>query len=144
MKKIIERILALVAAVILLQTLFFKFSGAEESIYIFTKMQIEPWGRYVIGFAELIAGGLLILRKSAIWGALLTVGLMIGAVFSHLFVLGIAVRGDGGFLFVLAIVTLLSSVAVLIFNRQKLFETLAPLLGKPTLKASASDYQKYT
>ncbi len=139
MKNIIERILAFVAAIILLQTLFFKFSGAEESIYIFTKLQIEPWGRYAIGFAELIAGGLLLLRRTAVWGAFLSIGLMIGALCSHLFVLGIVVRADGGFLFALALITLVSSITVFVITRKQFYEVMAPIIGKQTIKTSTSN-----
>ena len=77
----------LLAAIILLQTLFFKFTGAEESIYIFTKMGIEPWGRIAMGILELIASILLLVPLTTGYGALLGFGLMIGALFSHFTIL---------------------------------------------------------
>lgn len=102
-KNIFQWLLRIIAAVMMLQTLYFKFSGSEESVYIFTQMGIEPWGRYATGIAELIAA-LLILYKPAISiGATLTLGIMSGAIFSHLFVLGIAVKNDHGLLFTYAI-----------------------------------------
>ena len=92
------------AAVILLQTLFFKFTGAPESVYIFTKVGMEPWGRYGSGVVELIAAGLLLSRCHAWLGALIALGVMGGAIMSHLTKLGIVVQDDGGLLFALALV----------------------------------------
>lgn len=115
--------LRLVAAAILLQTLFFKFTGAEESVYIFETVGQEPWGRYGSGLAELIACGLFFTRWRAV-GAGLAFGVMGGAIFFHLTKLGIEVKGDGGLLFALAIVTALASAAVLMMHRKEL-----PLLG---------------
>ena len=85
--------LRIVVAVILLQTLFFKFTGAEESIYIFTTVGAEPWGRYGSGVMELIAAVLLLIPGTVAIGALLAAGVGVGAVFSHLTVLGIDVQG---------------------------------------------------
>ena len=94
-----------IAAVIMLQTLFFKFTGAPESIYIFETLGAEPLGRYASGIFELIAGIALLVPATAAFGALLGLGLMVGAIGSHLVVLGIEVQGDGGTLFGLAILT---------------------------------------
>src|SRR5258707_10230054 len=91
------------AAVILLQTLFFKFTGAPESVYIFTKVGLEPWGRIGSGVAELIAAILLIAPSFPWLGAGLALGVMGGAIMSHLTVLGIVVKDDGGLLFGLAV-----------------------------------------
>ena len=104
------------AAVILLQTLFFKFTGAEESVYIFSKLGLEPVGRYGSGVVELIAAVLLLFQCYAWIGALLATGMMTGAIISHLTVLGISVRGDGGLLFCLALIVLVCSLAVLCFQ----------------------------
>lgn len=95
--------LRLVAAGILLQTLFFKFTAAPESVYIFTKVGAEPFGRIASGVLELIAAVMLLLPRTVVMGALLAGGLMCGAVFSHLTILGIEVQGDGGLLFGLAL-----------------------------------------
>jgi hypothetical protein len=110
-------ILQLLAAGILLQTLFFKFTGAEESVYIFSTLGIEPWGRIGTGLAELIAAVLLLAPRTAPAGAVLTMGLMTGAIFSHLTVLGIAVKGDGGLLFGLAMIVFAASAIVVVIRR---------------------------
>ena len=113
-------LLQIVVAVILLQTLFFKFTGAEESIYIFTMVGAEPWGRYGSGVMELIAAVLLLVPGYAAMGALLAVAVGVGAVFSHLTILGIDVKGDGGLLFGLACVVLVGSAVVLGIHRREL------------------------
>src|SRR5512138_1632562 len=105
--------LQLLAAGILLQTLFFKFTAAEESVYIFTTLGMEPWGRIGSGIAELIAATLLVVPALAPAGAVLAMGIMAGAIASHLTVLGIEVKGDGGLLFGLAITVFISSAGVL-------------------------------
>ena len=93
----------ILAAVILLQTLFFKFTGAGESKYIFTRIGAEPWGRFGSGVVELIAAVLLLTPHFAWAGALLTLAVISGAILSHLTILGIVVLDDGGLLFLLAI-----------------------------------------
>jgi putative oxidoreductase len=117
-------LLQVVVAVILLQTLFFKFTGAEESIYIFTTVGAEPWGRYGSGVMELIAAVLLLIPGTIAIGALLAVGVGVGAVLSHLTLLGIDVQGDGGLLFGLACVVLVASAIVLAIHRRTL-----PIVG---------------
>ena len=107
--------LALLAALIMLQTLFFKFTGAEESIYIFTEVGMEPWGRYMTGVVELIASIFLLTNRFEL-GALLGLGTISGAIFFHLTKLGIEVQGDGGYLFALALVVFISCVALLLIN----------------------------
>ena len=121
-------VLRIVVAVILLQTLFFKFTGAEESIYIFTTVGAEPWGRYGSGVMELIAAVLLLIPGTVAIGALLAAGVGVGAVFSHLTLLGIDVKGDGGLLFGLACVVLAGSAVVLAIHRREL-----PVVGSVTL-----------
>ena len=107
-------LLRLVVAGILLQTLFFKFSGAPESVFIFATLGAEPYGRIGSGIVELIASGLILATPTVALGALLAVGLMGGAIMSHLTVLGIEIMGDGGLLFALAIIVFVSSLAVLV------------------------------
>ena len=116
--------LRIVAAAILLQTLFFKFSGAEESVYIFSKLGMEPYGRIGSGIAELIAAILILIPKTTWMGALLACGIMSGAILSHLFVLGIAVENDGGLLFVLALIVLLSCIELINLSRSNFFNLL--------------------
>ena len=122
--KIIKWIFRIVTSGILLQTLFFKFSGAEESIYIFSTLGIEPYGRIGTGIAELIVAVLILIPKTTWIGALGGIGIMAGAIASHLFVLGIEVKNDGGLLFSLAVITLLSCFALLYFDKNKLFNLL--------------------
>lgn len=116
--------LRLIAAAILLQTLFFKFSGAEESVYIFTRVGLEPVGRYGSGIAELLASVLLLIPRTVGLGAALSVGVMAGAVFFHLTLLGVEVKGDGGLLFGLALTVLVAGGALLVIHRREL-----PILG---------------
>jgi hypothetical protein len=112
--------LQLVVAGILLQTLFFKFTAAEESVYIFSAIGAEPWGRIGSGILELAAAIMLLMPPTLTIGALLAVGLMCGAILSHLTVLGIEVRGDGGLLFVLALIVLAGSLGVLVIRRGRM------------------------
>jgi hypothetical protein len=109
-------ILQLLVAGILLQTLFFKFTGAEESVYIFTTLGAEPWGRIGSGVVELVAALLLLTPALAPYGAALTMGARSGAVVGHLAVLGIEVKGDGGLLFGLALTAFAGSAAVLLIR----------------------------
>ena len=121
-------ILRLLAAIILLQTLFFKFTAAEESVYIFTQIGMEPWGRIGTGIMELIAALLLLYPKTTPYGALLAIGLMGGAIFFHLTKLGLVVKNDGGQLFVYAITVLLCSVILLAIYRKELIATTRSVL----------------
>lgn len=118
--------LRIVAAVILLQTLFFKFTGAPESVYIFTTLGMEPWGRIGSGVAELIASILLLVPSTAVYGAVLSLGVISGAIFFHLTKLGIALSAvnDRGELFALAVVVFLASAAILFLHRQELMGKL--------------------
>ncbi len=108
------------AAAILGQTLYFKFTGAAESRFIFSQLGMEPWGRYATGVVELVAVVLLLNPRTAILGAVLATGLMGGAIMSHLTRLGIEVQGDGGLLFGLAITVLLLSAIVIVLRRREL------------------------
>ncbi|MBX2971313.1 MAG: DoxX family protein [Cyclobacteriaceae bacterium] len=117
----------LVAAIIMLQTLYFKFTGAEESVYIFTQLSMEPWGRIGTGVAELLASVLILISPTAWIGAGLALGLMVGAIGSHLTVLGIEVQQDGGQLFIYAVVVALSSTYVLYWDRDKVKRLLKRL-----------------
>jgi uncharacterized membrane protein YphA (DoxX/SURF4 family) len=129
---IVSWICRIAAAVILLQTLYFKFTGAEESVYIFTKVGLEPWGRYAIGVAEPFAAVLLLFPRTVWLGAVIAGGVMLGAIGSHLTKLGIVVKDDGGLLFALAIVVLAAALVTLFIHRrqipfiQKLAETNNP------------------
>lgn len=97
----------IIAAVILAQTLFFKFTGAAESVALFSKLGVEPFGRYGAGVTELLVVILLLTPRKAWIGAFLGMGVMSGAILAHLTVLGIESDGDGGYLFILALITFL-------------------------------------
>jgi len=129
---IVSWILQLIAAAILFQTLFFKFTGAEESVYIFSTLGrfvgvagVEPWGRIGSGVIELIASLLLMVPATVSIGVLVSMGVMAGAIVSHLVVLGIEVKGDGGLLFGLALAAFAGSVLVLVLRRSQL-----PVVGR--------------
>ncbi len=118
-------VLRITAAIILLQTLFFKFTAAPESVYIFTKVGAEPWGRIGSGVVELIAAILILTPRFTWLGSLLAMGVMAGAILSHLTVLGIEVQGDKGLLFALALIVLVCSTANLLLHRSEI-----PVIGR--------------
>ena len=116
---VLDWILRIAVAVILLQTLFFKFTGSKESIYIFATLGVEPWGRIASGVVELIASVLLLLPRTAVYGAILALGTISGAIFAHLPRLGIQIRAvdDHGELFALAMAVFICSLMVLFLRR---------------------------
>ena len=120
MKNYLERISSIVAAAILLQTLYFKFSGAPESVYIFSQLGIEPYGRIGTGILELIISMLLLPKKTSLLGAILGIGVISGAILSHLLILGIEVQGDGGLLFGLGIIVFALLLLTVILQKEKL------------------------
>lgn len=115
--KFLDWTLRIIAASILLQTLFFKFTGAEESIYIFSTLGVEPYGRIGSGIVELVAAVLILIPKTTLMGAIIGCGVMLGAIVSHLFFLGIVVKDDGGELFILALITLFCCVILVFKNK---------------------------
>jgi len=118
-------LLRLIVAIILVQTLYFKFTGAPESVYIFTTLGMEPAGRIGSGIVELLAA-ILILIPSTTWlGAILALGTISGALFFHLTKLGIVVMDDDGTLFILACIVFVGSLILLWKNRKKI-----PVIGK--------------
>lgn len=121
LKNVIAWVLRLAAAYILLQTLRFKFGGAEESIYIFTKVGMEPWGRIGSGIVELIASILILIPRTTAYGAVMALGTISGAIFFHLTTLGIEVMGDGGLLFYYALAVFVSSLILAIMYKEQLF-----------------------
>lgn len=117
---ILSWILQIVAALILLQTLFFKFTAAEESVYIFETLGLEPVGRIGAGIAELLAVVLLLIPDTVVLGALLALGIIAGAIASHLTKLGVVVKDDGGLLFALALIVLGCSASILFLRRSQI------------------------
>ena len=118
-------LLRLVVAIILIRTLRFKFTGHPDSVYIFETVGLEPFGRIGIGVLELIAGILLLIPRTVWAGALLTLGLIGGAIMMHLTQLGIEVRDDGGVLFITAVVTFILSAIILLNYKKDI-----PVIGK--------------
>ena len=115
----------IVVAAILLQTLRFKFTGHPDSIYIFETVGLEPFGRIGIGILELIAGILLLFKRTAFIGALISAIILGGALVMHLSVLGIEVNEDGGLLFITAIISFIISSLIVLYYRKNI-----PILRK--------------
>lgn len=129
-KNIISWILRLTVAVILLQTLYFKFTAHPDSVHIFSALGVEPWGRIGLGIIELIIAILILLPKSKIIGMASSLGIILGAVFSHILVLGINVSNDGGTLFTLAIIVLIASTVFLIMHKKELITLTSKFIKK--------------
>lgn len=121
--KIISWITAIISALIMIQTLYFKFTTAPESVYIFSQLGLEPYGRIGVGLAELFASVCLVVPKSRFLGALMGIGLMLSALLSHLTILGIEVMNDGGYLFALCLIVL-ASCTLCLFIERKNFNTI--------------------
>lgn len=121
MKKIANWIIRLVPVIIMLQTLYFKFSAAPESVYIFSKIGMEPYGRIGIGVLELIASILILIPRTTSYGAVLGLGLMLGAIKFHVTELGIDVQNDGGKLFYLAVIVAVFCLILISVHRKQLF-----------------------
>lgn len=119
-----NNICRLLAAAIILQTLYFKFTAQAESVYIFTKLGSEPFGRISVGVIELATSILLIIPASSLYGAILGIMIMTGAILSHIFVLGIEIMDDGGKLFILAVFVWVSCLAVIFFCKNSLLRHL--------------------
>lgn len=123
-QSVISWVLRVIAAAILAQTLFFKFSGAEESKYIFSTLGLEPAGRIGSGIAELVAVVLLLMPRTAALGGVLGLGVISGAIMAHLTQLGIEVQGDGGLLFYLAVAVFVCCAGVVWLHRDQLIALL--------------------
>lgn len=119
-KKYFSVALRIIAAVIMLQTLYFKFTAQPESVYIFSKAGMEPVGRIMTGIAELVASVLLLIPSTIAFGALMGIGIMTGAIFFHLTILGIEVQRDGGQLFIYALTVFVACVVLLVIYFKQL------------------------
>lgn len=118
-ENLISWILRITATVILWQTLYFKFTAHPESVELFTKLGVEPWGRIATGVIELLIGILLLIPSTTFLGAFFGVGTMSGAILSHLAVIGIASKNDGGLLFGLAITVFICCVIIMILHKKQ-------------------------
>lgn len=119
-----------VASVLMLQSLYFKFQAAPVSIYIFSTVGIEPWGRIGTGIIELIASALILIPRTSWIGAGIGLGVMAGAILAHLTVLGIEVQNDGSRLFFYAIAIAAGCATILYITRQRWVPLLMGLLGR--------------
>ena len=128
--KILSLLAKIIAAIIMLQTLYFKFTAQPESVYIFSTLGIEPLGRIGSGIAELVASILLLIPRTSWIGAIVGIGVMAGAIASHLTILGIEVQGDGGQLFGMALITLLCCAFVLFYEPAKMLSFVSTILKK--------------
>jgi len=124
MKKHFPLLLRILVAVILIQTLRFKFTAHPDSVYIFTKVGLEPYGRILIGVLELIAGILIVIPKTVWVGATLSLGLMAGAIMMHLTKLGIVINNDSGALFITAVVTFIISGVILFLYKEDVLKLI--------------------
>lgn len=118
-KRIISLLLRLTVAIILLQTLYFKFSGSPESVELFSKLGVEPWGRIVTGVLELLTVILILITSTRFFGALLGSMIMLGAIFTHVLVIGIESGDDGGLLFILAIIVFICCLLLMTIHKQQ-------------------------
>jgi predicted membrane protein len=134
MKNKILLILRILTALIFLQTLYFKFTASPESVFIFSTLGMEPYGRIGSGVAELIAAGLLLLPSTVIYGAIFSIGIISGAILSHLTLLGIVVMDDGGLLFSLALLVFLFSSSILFLKKEELVQLVNQYILKKGVK----------
>ena len=125
MKKNILLGIRIIVALILVQTLWFKFTAHPDSVYIFTEVGMEPYGRIGIGIMELIASVLILISRTVWLGSCLVIGIIGGAIMMHLSKLGIEVNGDSGSLFYIAVVTFILSAIILLLYRKGI-----PVIGK--------------
>lgn len=109
----------ILAALVLGQTLFYKFTAAPESVYIFNALGMEPFGRVAAGVVELVTVVLLLVPRTSVTGAILGLATMLGAIFAHVFVIGIAIKEDHGLLFSLAVFTLLACSIIAVLERKR-------------------------
>jgi putative oxidoreductase len=129
-QNIISWICRIAAATILLQTLYFKFTAQPESVELFSKLGAEPYGRIGTGIFELITGILLLIPTTAFIGGFLAMGLMLGAILSHLLVIGIESDGDMGQLFTLAIIVMVLSLIIQFLHEKQGIELIDRFLHK--------------
>jgi uncharacterized membrane protein YphA (DoxX/SURF4 family) len=122
-KTIFIWILRILAALILLQTLYFKFRAEPESVQLFTTLGMEPWGRIGTGIVELIASILILVPRTTLLGALIGLGMMSGAIFFHLTKLGINFGGDA-VLFTYAVITFSCCLILILIHRKNIPQLL--------------------
>jgi hypothetical protein len=117
---VLSWILRILVAVILVQTLYYKFTAHPDSVYIFSKLGAEPYGRIGLGIVELITSCLILIPRTKIIGIVLSFGIMCGAILAHLLVIGVQIKGDGGGLLTLAAIVFVSCAILLILHRKEI------------------------
>jgi len=115
-KKYYSLLLRITVAIIYIQTLYFKFTAHPDSVYIFTKMGVEPFGRISLGVIELIISIGILIPKTKYAAIVMSIAIVLGALMSHIFILGIIVNGDNGLLFSLACLIFLLSILLFIYH----------------------------
>lgn len=130
---ILSLVLRIGIAIIFIQTLYYKFTAHPDSVHIFSALGAEPFGRIGLGIIELITAILLLIPRTKLWGILIGLGIICGAIFSHLLVIGTEVKGDSGGLFLLAIIVMIASL-ILIFIHKDEFKELVNSIKTKYLK----------
>ena len=118
-KNLLLWVCRIIAALIMLQTLYFKFTAAPESVYIFSQVGMEPDGRIATAIAELAASVLILIPKTSLVGASIALFIMIGAIATHISILGIEVMKDHGQLFIYAVIVALASFYIILRYTRK-------------------------
>jgi hypothetical protein len=129
-KHILSWVLRIGIAIIFLQTLFFKFTAHPDSVYIFSQLGIEPYGRIAVGIMELITSALILIPRTKLLGIFLSFGTIGGAIFSHFLVLGTEVKGDSGGLFTLALIVLAACISLFILYKNEFISTISKFIKK--------------
>lgn len=119
-KKYYSLFLRITVAIIYIQTLYFKFTAHPDSVYIFTKMGVEPFGRISLGVIELIISICILIPKTKYAAIVMSIVIVLGALMSHIFILGIIVNGDNGLLFSLACLIFLLSIILFIYHYEEI------------------------
>ena len=119
MKKtsLLSFVIRIAISLIYLQTLYFKFTAHPDSVYIFSKLGLEPYGRIGIGMLELIVAILLVLNKTKLLSIIVSLGIITGAIASHLLVIGITIKEDHGGLFTLAIIIFTLNIVLIYLHK---------------------------
>lgn len=121
--------LRITIAVIFLQTLYFKFTAHPDSVYIFSQLGVEPYGRVGLGIIELITAVLILLPRTKIAGLLLSFGIICGAIFSHFLVIGTEVKGDSGGLFTLALVVFGACILLFFMHKNEILNFIKKIFS---------------
>lgn len=115
-------IIRIIISIIYIQTSYFKLTGHPDSVYIFSKLGIEPYGRFGAGVIELMISPLLLINKTKLLSIIVSLGIIIGIIVSHLYIIGINIKGDNGSLFTLAIIIFILNIVLIHLHRTDFFK----------------------